>query len=534
MGVKGLWPMLEDVSKSRNVRDLSGKKLAVDLGGWICEMSTANTEFDKLYLRNLLHRTVSLLHHDVMLVFILEGTAPKLKVDARNQQLSSTKGKSPEKTNNFDRTYFNNNLKECEIMLNLLGVACIQSSGEAEALCAHLDKNGIVDGCITEDSDAFLYGARTVYRKFTIKKYGVLDMYCMDDIEQRLNLNRERLISLAVLLGCDYFPKGIPGVGKEKAIKLFKELKTENILEKFVEWKNPKYGENIKKKKESTVKEKHCTQCMHLGTKKTHGESGCCSCNLQQGCRQNSNVLCVCDWHIVQQDAEKAATEMWIRERALTVQEFPCTEVTDEYLKYDDKLPEKSITRTRPKYEQLMKFTCEKTFWDKYKCFRNIFPALISWDMFSMKNNIETKHFFRPSHIERRRNIQGHQYYDVKWDVVGETIKPTNEESDLISQEIISEFTEIYPELVANFEGDALKIRASKQQGVKRKCKKSEQKTVDTMFKSKKQATLKLTNVDSSDECCFISQESIVCIDITDSSGGEHDQDISAVQQGKN
>lgn len=36
--------------------------------------------------------------------------------------------------------------------------------GEAEALCAQLNNEGEVDACITSDSDAFLFGAKTVIK----------------------------------------------------------------------------------------------------------------------------------------------------------------------------------------------------------------------------------------------------------------------------------------------------------------------------------------------------------------------------------
>lgn len=42
------------------------------------------------------------------------------------------------------------------------------AAGEAEAMCAFLDSQGLVDGCITNDGDAFLYGAQIVYRNFNI------------------------------------------------------------------------------------------------------------------------------------------------------------------------------------------------------------------------------------------------------------------------------------------------------------------------------------------------------------------------------
>lgn len=40
----------------------------------------------------------------------------------------------------------------------------LQANGEAEALCAQLNREGHVVACITADSDAFLYGANCVIK----------------------------------------------------------------------------------------------------------------------------------------------------------------------------------------------------------------------------------------------------------------------------------------------------------------------------------------------------------------------------------
>ena len=55
-------------------------------------------------------------------------------------------------------------------MLDYLGLPYVQSCGEAEGTCARLNALGLVDACMTNDGDAFLYGARTVYRNFTMDK----------------------------------------------------------------------------------------------------------------------------------------------------------------------------------------------------------------------------------------------------------------------------------------------------------------------------------------------------------------------------
>ena len=57
---------------------------------------------------------------------------------------------------------------QCLELLECLGIPWVQAAGEAEAMCAHLNAHGYVDGCLTNDGDAFLYGAQTVYKNFTM------------------------------------------------------------------------------------------------------------------------------------------------------------------------------------------------------------------------------------------------------------------------------------------------------------------------------------------------------------------------------
>lgn len=41
------------------------------------------------------------------------------------------------------RTRFNHILKECEQMLAHMGISCIRGAGEAEAMCAYLNADGV-------------------------------------------------------------------------------------------------------------------------------------------------------------------------------------------------------------------------------------------------------------------------------------------------------------------------------------------------------------------------------------------------------
>jgi flap endonuclease GEN len=52
-----------------------------------------------------------------------------------------------------------------------MGITVIRSPcGEAEKACAYLNAIGKCDAVISDDSDVFLYGAKVVYRNFSIDK----------------------------------------------------------------------------------------------------------------------------------------------------------------------------------------------------------------------------------------------------------------------------------------------------------------------------------------------------------------------------
>lgn len=74
-----------------------------------------------------------------------------------------------------------------------------------------LEKLGLVDGIVSEDSDTFIFGGQVVYKNiFQDKKY--VEVYHAKDAWEEMNLTQDALVALAMLLGGDY-TEGVKGVG---------------------------------------------------------------------------------------------------------------------------------------------------------------------------------------------------------------------------------------------------------------------------------------------------------------------------------
>ncbi|CAN6448080.1 unnamed protein product [Victoria cruziana] len=128
----------------------------------------------------------------------------------------------------------NEMFSECQELLQMFGLPYIIAPMEAEAQCAYMELIGLVDGVVTDDSDAFLFGARNVYKNiFDDRKY--VETYFMKDIEAELGLSREKLVRMALLLGSDY-TEGVSGIGIVNAIEVVHAFPEEDGLHQFREW----------------------------------------------------------------------------------------------------------------------------------------------------------------------------------------------------------------------------------------------------------------------------------------------------------
>lgn len=138
-----------------------------------------------------------------------------------------------------DMDMMNDEMKaEIIALIALFGIPYVEAPAEAEAQCAALEALGLVDGIVTEDSDVFVFGGKTVYKNmFDDQKF--VEVYKAEDAAKEMALDRNEMVALAMLLGGDY-TSGVRGVGIVNSMEIlgaFSMTKsTRDGLEQFRKW----------------------------------------------------------------------------------------------------------------------------------------------------------------------------------------------------------------------------------------------------------------------------------------------------------
>ena len=105
---------------------------------------------------------------------------------------------------------------------------------EADAQLAYLERTGLVDGIITEDSDLLVFGCKNVLFKFDMTAASVMCITRTDFAAvastsagglSLVGWSDAQFRAMAILSGCDYLPS-IPVIGLKTAWNLLKKHKT--------------------------------------------------------------------------------------------------------------------------------------------------------------------------------------------------------------------------------------------------------------------------------------------------------------------
>jgi flap endonuclease-1 len=137
-------------------------------------------------------------------------------------------------------------IKDAKRLLTLLGIPWIQAPSEGEAQATYLARKGEVWAVNSQDYDSLLYGAPRLVRYITIQGEEWLpskgrarklepEIIELDNLLSKLEVSREQLIDIAILIGTDY-NSGVRGVGPKTALKTIRRYgRLEDVPNELVE-----------------------------------------------------------------------------------------------------------------------------------------------------------------------------------------------------------------------------------------------------------------------------------------------------------
>ncbi|KAG5929062.1 hypothetical protein E4U42_007287 [Claviceps africana] len=266
MGVSGLLPLLKSIQRHTELKKCQGQTLAVDAYGWLhraaysCALELGQGKPTDRYVHTAMHRVRMLQHFGVTPYMVFDGDylpskavteesrarRREEKMRLANELLQA--GKTSQATHEFQKCIdVTPEMASCLIQkLKQMGIPYVVAPYEADAQLVYLERQGLVHGILSDDSDLLVFGAKRLLTK--------LDQYgnCIEINRRDFCACREVSLTgwsdadfrrMAIMSGCDYLP-GISGVGLKTAYRLFRTSKTPERVVSVLQFEGKHVSEN--------------------------------------------------------------------------------------------------------------------------------------------------------------------------------------------------------------------------------------------------------------------------------------------------
>ena len=261
MGIKQLNRFIKnnvkDSMKLISIKELSGKKIAIDISIYMYKYASDGNLIENIYLMLAIFR-----YYDIIPIFIFDGKPPVEKKEVlikRNQEKKEAEeefnklksiltnnsnidnDEKQELVNNMDllKKKFirisKNDIQNVKQLIRAYGATYYDAPGEADQLCAMLTIKEKVWACLSEDMDMFVYGCPRVIRYFSLLNHTTV-LYDMKEILEKLNLTQKELREICILSGTDYNINNENCCSIYTTFKYFRTYKNENSSYDFYNW----------------------------------------------------------------------------------------------------------------------------------------------------------------------------------------------------------------------------------------------------------------------------------------------------------
>ncbi len=239
--------------------ELKGKVIAVDAYNAIYQFLSSIRQPDGTplmdskrrvtsHLSGLFYRNIALLSEGIKLIYVFDGEYHKLKnrtheiragakADAREKYEIAKDEEDIDAMGRYARGFARLDkemAEECKVLLEAMGIAVVQAPGEGEMQCAELVKEGEAWAVGSQDYDSIVVGGKRLIQNLTLARkrktrsgfiYIAPELIEYEKVLNQLGVNADQLICLAILVGSDFNPGGVHGIGPKKALALVKEKK---------------------------------------------------------------------------------------------------------------------------------------------------------------------------------------------------------------------------------------------------------------------------------------------------------------------
>lgn len=251
--------------------DLSGKKIAIDAYNQIYQFLSIirdKTTGEPLrdskgrptsHLSGLFYRTAKIIETGIKPVFVFDGEPPSFKkktIEEREKRKEEAEEKLKEALEKGEAaiTYAQATarvteeiVEESKKLLRLMGIPVVQAKSEGEAQCAFMVRKGDVFASASQDYDSLLFGSPKLVRNLSLtgkRKLPRKEVYVevkpelieLDNVLKTLKISRQQLIIMGILIGTDYNPGGVKGIGPKKALEIARRIKNPETIKKMVKW----------------------------------------------------------------------------------------------------------------------------------------------------------------------------------------------------------------------------------------------------------------------------------------------------------
>ena len=258
--------------KEIKLADLKGKVVAIDAYNTLYQFLTTIRQPDGTplmdkngditsHLSGLFYRNINLLQEGIKPVYIFDGIPPELKQEEIKKRKAAkkmaeekyTEAKEKEDITGMKKysgrfvKITDKIIQQSKELLEALGIPVVQAPSEGEAEAAVLARAGKVWAAASQDYDAILYGAPYLVRNLTSARRKKMpsglyleinpELIEFQAVVRELGIDKDQLICLAILVGTDYNPGGVKGLGQKKALEIVQKYKYPIEIFKQVEKK---------------------------------------------------------------------------------------------------------------------------------------------------------------------------------------------------------------------------------------------------------------------------------------------------------